>query len=66
MASAGNEPESVLVGQLGLVHAQILSILTNSVEKMFTKNPSYDVRKLLGERSDVSCIMASDRQLHGI
>lgn len=49
MASATNEPEGVLLGQLGLVHGQILSILTNSVEKMFAKNPSYDVRKLLGE-----------------
>lgn len=56
MASATNEPESALLGQLGLVHGQILSILTNSVEKMFARNPSYDVRKLLGKFSDVSCL----------
>ena len=49
MASTSKEPESALLGQLGLVHGQILSILTTSVEKMFAKNPSYDVRKLLGE-----------------
>ena len=56
MASATNEPESALLGQLGLVHGQILSILTNSVEKMFAKNPSYDVRKLLGECSHASYV----------
>ena len=48
MASATGEPEVALMTQLALVHAQILSILTNSVEKMFARNPSYDARKLLG------------------
>ena len=56
MASATNEPEPALVGQLSLVHAQILSILTNSVDKMFAKNPSYDVRRLLGKFSYMSCV----------
>ena len=58
MAAVTNEPESALLGQLGLVHGQILSILTNSVTKMFAKNPSYDVRKLLGKCSNVSCVPA--------
>ena len=53
MASATGEPEAALLGQLGLLHGQILSLLTSSVEKMFAKNPSYDVRKLLGKLSIV-------------
>ncbi len=48
MASATGEPEAALTCQLGLVHAQILSILSSSVDKMFARNPSYDARKLLG------------------
>lgn len=59
MASTTKEPESALLGQLGLVHGQILSILTSSVEKMFAKNPSYDVRKLLGERPALVCAWPS-------
>lgn len=49
MASATGEPAAVLFSQLRLVHAQILSILTTSVDKMFVRNPSYDARKLLGK-----------------
>ena len=48
MASATGEPEAALTCRLGLVHAQILSILSSSVDKMFARNPSYDARKLLG------------------
>ncbi|KAL0050588.1 hypothetical protein WJX82_002800 [Trebouxia sp. C0006] len=48
MASASGEPEAALTCQLGLVHAQILSILSSSVDKVFARNPSYDARKLLG------------------
>ena len=48
MASATGEPEAALACQLGLVHAQILSILSSGVDKMFARNPSYDARKLLG------------------
>jgi len=48
MASATGEPEAALRCQLGLVHAEILSILSSSVDKMFARNPSYDARKLLG------------------
>ena len=48
MASANGEPPAVLFSQLRLVHAQILSILSSSVDKMFARNPSYDARKLLG------------------
>ncbi|KAL0025489.1 hypothetical protein WJX77_005361 [Trebouxia sp. C0004] len=53
MASATGEPEAALTCQLGLVHAQILSILSSSVDKMFARNPSYDARKLLGATSHV-------------
>lgn len=53
MASATGEPEAVLLSQLRLIHAQILSILTSSVDKTFAKNPSYDARKLLGSTSHV-------------
>ena len=49
MVSATGEPEAALMCQLGLVHGQILSILSSSVEKMFARNPSYDARKLLGK-----------------
>ncbi|KAL3136443.1 hypothetical protein ABBQ38_005698 [Trebouxia sp. C0009 RCD-2024] len=64
MASTTKEPESALLGQLGLVHGQILSILTSSVEKMFAKNPSYDVRKLLGATNHVltSLVASFDRE----
>lgn len=48
MVAATGEPEAALMCQLGLVHGQILSILSSSVEKMFARNPSYDARKLLG------------------
>lgn len=48
MASAQGEPDAVLLQQLRLVHGQIISILSASVEKMFARNSSYDVRKLLG------------------
>ncbi|KAL0050904.1 hypothetical protein WJX82_009701 [Trebouxia sp. C0006] len=53
MASATGEPEAALTCQLGLVHAQILSILSSSVDKMFARNPSYDARKLLGATNHV-------------
>ena len=48
MASATGEPEAVLLSQLRLIHAQILSILPSSVDKTFAKSPGYDARKLLG------------------
>ncbi|KAL0035669.1 hypothetical protein WJX79_007044 [Trebouxia sp. C0005] len=53
MASATGEPEAALTCQLGLVYAQILSILSSSVDKMFARNPSYDARKLLGATNHV-------------
>ena len=48
MVAATGEPEAALMCQLRLIHGQILSILSSSVEKMFARNPSYDARKLLG------------------
>ncbi|KAL0025925.1 hypothetical protein WJX77_003954 [Trebouxia sp. C0004] len=48
IASAQGEPDPVLLQQLQLIHGQVISILSASVEKMFARNPSYDVRKLLG------------------
>lgn len=48
MASSQGEPDTVLLRQLSLIHSQVISILSSSVEKMFARNPSYDVRKLLG------------------
>ena len=46
--SSTGEPVEHLWRQLGLLHAQIISILTSQVEKMFQRNPAYDVRGLLG------------------
>ena len=54
MASAQGEPDTVLLRQLSLIHSQIISILSSSVEKMFARNPSYDVRKLLGRHAPVT------------
>ena len=34
--------------QLGLLHSQIVSILTSKVEGIFARNPAYDARGLLG------------------
>ena len=48
VASAQGEPDPVLLQQLQLIHGQVISILSAGVEKMFSRNPSYDVRKLLG------------------
>ncbi|KAK9807508.1 hypothetical protein WJX72_001125 [[Myrmecia] bisecta] len=46
--SATGEPEAALKLQLELLYGQILSILTNGVEKRFAHNPRYDARGLLG------------------
>lgn len=53
IASAQGEPDVVLLQQLRLIHGQIISILSASFEKMFARNPSYDLRKLLGATSHV-------------
>ena len=50
-ASAQGEPASVLRLQLETLHKQIVCILTTGFERMFTKNPRYDSRRLLGESS---------------
>ena len=46
--STAGEPESWLQLQMQLLHGQLVSILTSSLERMFAKNPSYDLRALLG------------------
>lgn len=46
--SASGEPPAVLEKQLGLVHAQIVCILTNHFDRMLAKNPRFDSRRLLG------------------
>ena len=55
--STAGEPESWLQLHMQLLHGQLVSILTSSLERMFAKNPSYDLRALLGGRwliSDVA------------
>ncbi|CAM6122463.1 unnamed protein product [Calypogeia fissa] len=46
--SSTDEPYVTLKGQLELLHGQLLLILTNAVEKCFTKNSKFDMRPLLG------------------
>eukprot|EP01026_Neomeris_dumetosa_P051069 TRINITY_DN4488_c0_g2_i2.p1 TRINITY_DN4488_c0_g2~~TRINITY_DN4488_c0_g2_i2.p1 ORF type:complete len:591 (+),score=69.61 TRINITY_DN4488_c0_g2_i2:120-1892(+) len=46
-ASSGGEPPETLKLQLELLHGQIVSLVTNAVERMFERNPAYDVRTLL-------------------
>lgn len=52
-ATTLGEPPVILRMQLSLLHGQILSFLTGrSVENILTKNPGYDVRRLL-DKTDV-------------
>ena len=46
--STAGEPEPWLQLQMQLLHGQLVSILTSSLERMFARNPSYDLRALLG------------------
>ena len=46
--SATGETVEHLWRQLGLLHAQIISILTSKVDQIFQRNASFDVRGLLG------------------
>jgi hypothetical protein len=45
--SATEEPDQVIMGQLELLHAQLILILTKGVEKCFVKNSKFDMRPLL-------------------
>jgi hypothetical protein len=47
-ASSVGEPVQHTWRQLGILHAQIFSILTSKVESIFARNASYDARGLLG------------------
>ena len=46
--SSTGETVEHLWRQLGLLHAQIISILTSKVDQIFQRNASFDVRGLLG------------------
>ena len=46
--SSTGETVEHLWRQLGLLHSQIISILTAKVDQIFQKNPSFDARGLLG------------------
>lgn len=52
-ASSRGEGEGVLRDQLALLHSQILCILTAGFERMFARNPRFDVRRLLGEQTSL-------------
>ena len=47
--AATGEPEGLLRLQLETVHAQIVAILTCGFQRMLTRNPRFDTRRLLGE-----------------
>ena len=51
--AATGEPVSVLAAQLDLIHKQLIAILTNAVERAFTKSPRFDMRQLLGGTAPV-------------
>ncbi|KAG2440201.1 hypothetical protein HXX76_004313 [Chlamydomonas incerta] len=46
-ASAAGEPASALRRQLELLHGQLVLVVTSGLERIITRNPSYDVRSLL-------------------
>lgn len=43
-----NEPELIILKQLQFLYSQILLVLTSKVHDIFRKNPSSDIRQLLG------------------
>ncbi|GAQ89926.1 hypothetical protein KFL_005780040 [Klebsormidium nitens] len=46
--SATGEPESSLLRKLDLLYGQLISILTDSIERTFRRNQKFDVHSLLG------------------
>mmetsp|Transcript_25719 Transcript_25719/g.66213 ORF Transcript_25719/g.66213 Transcript_25719/m.66213 type:complete len:473 (+) Transcript_25719:183-1601(+) len=46
--SRSAEPVKCLLLQLELLHLSIIGILTNAVQRIFLRSPSYDMRQLMG------------------
>ena len=62
--SSTNEPEVVLLKQLQFLYSQILLVLTAKVHDVLEKNPSTDLRQLLG--SDTTRLMKANAIDHRI
>lgn len=60
--SDGAEGEAAAALQLDLLHRQLLMLLTSAFERPFARNPSYDVRSLLGAR--LACVSPLSTSIH--
>ena len=49
--SAAGEPEAALALQLDLLHAHLLAILTDSFDRVLSRNPRFEPQRLLGARA---------------
>ncbi len=59
-ASRAGEPAAALHRQLQLLHAQLLLIVSSSVERALERNPGFDVRALLGSGAATLRLLASE------
>lgn len=51
--AATGEPPAALRRQLALVSGQLVSMLTNTIERLLQRNPRYDGHRLMGEPQEL-------------